>query len=158
MKNLKLFLISALSLSALGCTVLPIKVEVKEQHFRFENFKRDKTSTLEYVHLMCYRKKPTSWTQPKQYLGGEHDLWVKASISKRHIPNSKKEAFVNFKVNLEPGKSYMLNRKVDDDKISLWIQEVDTGLGVSEVLSTELKQPLLVEYNLRKKQCESGSV
>ena len=58
---------------------------------------------------------------------------MKASISKRSIQDSRKEAFVNFKVKLALGKSYMLNRKLVEDKILLWIQEVDTGLGVSDV-------------------------
>ncbi|WP_206483873.1 hypothetical protein [Thalassotalea sp. G2M2-11] len=158
MKNLKLLSILAICVTSLGCSVLPVKVGVKENNFRFENFKRVNGSDSEYVHLMCHQKKPTSWAQPKQYLSGEHDLWVKASTSNRHIPNSTREAFVNFKVKLEPNKNYMLNRKVVDDKISIWIQEVDTGLGVSEVLVTQLRQPLLIERNLRKTQCESGSI
>jgi hypothetical protein len=158
MRNLKLILILVLSVTSLGCGVLPIKSEVKNNNFRLENFKRDKGSELEYVHLMCFQKKPTTWAQPKQYLSGEHDLWVKASISYRNIPNSTKEAFVHLKVKLEPNKNYMLNRKVVDDKISIWIQEVETGLGVSEVMLAELKRPLLIERNLRKTQCEAGSI
>ena len=158
MKNLKLLLISTLSVVSLGCSVLPIKAEVKENHFRLENFKRDKSSQLEYVHLMCFHKKPTTWAEPKQYLSGEHDVWVKASISNRNIPNSTKEAFVNFKVKLESNKSYMLNRKIADDKISLWIQEVDTGLGVSDVVTSDLENPLIIDEFLRKRQCKSGSV
>ncbi len=158
MKNLKLLLISALSVVSIGCSTLPLKAEIKENHFRFENFKRDKSSKLEYVHLMCFHKKPTTWAEPKQYLSGEHNLWVKASVSKRGIPSSTKEAFVNFKVKLESDKSYMLNRKIVDDKISLWIQEVDTGLGVSDVITADLENPLIIDDFLRKRQCKSGSV
>ncbi|WP_426357400.1 hypothetical protein ACPUVO_15680 [Pseudocolwellia sp. HL-MZ19] len=158
MKNLKLLLISTLSVVSISCSTLPLKAEIKDNHFRFENFKRDNSSKLEYVHLMCFHKKPISWVEPKQYLSGEHDLWVKASISERDIPNSTKEAFVNFKVKLESNKSYMLNRKIVDDKISLWIQEVDTGIGVSDVLISDLKNPLIIDDSLRKRQCKSGSV
>ena len=158
MKNFKLLLISALSVASVSCSTLPLKAEIKENHFRFENFKRDKSSKLEYAHLMCFHKKPISWTEPKQYLSGEHDLWVKASISERDIPNSTKEAFVNFKVKLESNKSYMLNRKIVDNKISLWIQEVDTGIGVSKVLTSDLNNPLIIDDFLRKRQCKSGSV
>lgn len=158
MKNLKLLLISTLSVASMGCSTLPFKTEIKDNHFRFENFKRDRSSKLEYVHLMCFHKKPVAWAEPKQYLSGEHDLWVKASISESNIPNSTKEAFVNFKVKLESNKSYMLNRKIVDDKISIWIQEVDTGIGVSEVLTSDLKNPLIIDDFLRKRQCESGSV
>jgi len=158
MKNLKLLLIPALCVAAIGCSTLPLKTEIKENHFRFENFKRDNNSTLEYVHLMCFHKKPTTWAEPKQYLSGEHDLWVKASLSTRNISNSTKEAFVNFKVKLESSKSYMLNRKIVDDKISLWIQEVDTGVGVSDIITADLENPLIIDDFLRKRQCKSGSV
>ena len=158
MKNLNLVLVSALSMVALGCSVFPIKAQVEENHFRFENFKRDKGLDLEYVHLMCYLKRPVSWAEPKQYEAGEHNLWVRADVSNRSFDDSTKEAIVNFKVKLESDKSYMLNRKITDDKIAIWIQEVDTGLVVSEILTPELKKPLLVDYSLRKDQCESGSV
>lgn len=158
MKNFKLLLVSALSIASIGCSTVPLEAEIKENHFRFENFRRDKNSKLEYVHLMCFRKKTTTWTEPKQYLSGEHDLWVKASVSERGIPSSTKEAFVNFKVTLEPGKSYMLNRKIVDDTISIWIQEVDTGIKVSEVLTSDLKIPLINDDSLRRRQCELGSV
>jgi len=158
MKNLNWLLILALSVASLGCSVFPIKAVVKDNHFRLENFKRDKGPKREFIYLMCFHKKPIRWAEPKQYLSGEHDLWVKARISKRGVPLSRKEAFVNFKVNLESGKSYMLNREIEGKRIKLWIQEVETGLGVSETLYADLKRPKITEYNLRKKQCESGSI
>lgn len=141
-----------------GCSILPLKANIKENHFRFENFKRDNGPDIEYVHLMCFHKKETFWAEPKQYISGKHDLWVKASISKRGIANSSKEAFVNFDVNLAANKSYMINRKIENNKISMWLQEVDTGIKVSSIKVAELKRPLLVEKNLRRKQCESGTV
>ncbi len=158
MKNFKLILISALSVASVSCSTLPLMTEIKENHFRLENFKRDKGSKLQYVHLMCFHKKPTAWAEPKQYLSGEHDLWVKASISKRDILNSTKEAFVNFKVKLESGKSYMLNRKIVDDKISIWIQDADTGVIVSDIVASELNSSQITNDSLRERQCKSGSV
>ncbi|TWX47206.1 hypothetical protein [Colwellia hornerae] len=142
----------------MSCSNFPVKAEVKENHFRFENFKRDNSSTLEYVYLMCSHQKLTGWAEPKQYVSGFHDLWVKASISERYVPTSRRVAFVNFKVHLDANKSYMLNRQVVDDKVSLWIQDVDSGLSVSDVLTSDLKNPLWIVNSLRKKQCESGSV
>jgi hypothetical protein len=149
----------------IGCSVLPIKAKVKDNHFRLENLKRDKWSPFEHVYLMCFNKRATSWNTPKQYQSGEHDLWVKAtisdrSISNRGLPNSYKEAFVNFKVKLDSGISYMINRKIIEDNIAVWIQEVDTGRTVSEVLITKFEYPLpsVKDYKLSKKRCESGSI
>ena len=113
---------------------------------------------LEYVYLMCLHKRPISWTTPKQFISGEHDLWVKADISDRGIPNSIKEAVVNFKVTLDSNKSYMLNREIKDEKISLWIQEVDTGDVVSQTLIKDLKRPLASDHYSSKEQCKSSSV
>jgi hypothetical protein len=158
MKNSQSLLILIISVTLLGCSVLPIKVGIKDNHFRFQNFKKEKSSTLEYIHLMCFHKKETGWIESKQYLSGEHNLWVKASISKRFIPSSNKEAFVNFKVNLDSDKSYILNRKLAEGNISIWIQELDTGLRISDVLVAPLKQPLLIERNLRRAQCESVTI
>ena len=74
------------------------------------------------------------------------------------VLNSQKEAFVNFNVNLDSDKSYMLNRKREGDKISIWIQEVETGTVVSQVLTDELSRPLQIDNELRKRQCRSGSI
>jgi len=142
----------------LACGFLPIKTDIKEDHFRFENFKRDKGSNNEYVHLMCFAKKPTAWAQPKQYKAGEHKLWVKANISKDGVPSSSKHAFAEFDVDLEAGKSYMLNRSIENDKISMWIQEVETGIGVSEVIVADLNMPLNEERKLRLDQCRQGTI
>ncbi|QJR79745.1 hypothetical protein CA267_002510 [Alteromonas pelagimontana] len=158
MKNPRLLGILILSLTTFSCSVLPLSSEIEKDHFRFENFKRDKGPTIELVHLMCFHQQPTGWTEPKQFQSGPQNLWVKANISQRGIPNSTKEAYANFKVDLDPGKSYMLNRTVEGDQISIWIQEVDSGLQVSKVSKSQLKQPLLVDNYLRRQQCEQGSV
>jgi hypothetical protein len=158
MNNCKVILISLFILALSGCGIFPIQAVIKENHFRLENFKRDVTDDVEYVYLMCANKKPTTWFEPRQHISGEHDLWVKVKTLNRTIPHSTRVAIVNFKVDLDADKSYMLNRKIVDGKVSLWIQEVDTGLGVSDVLIANLKRPLLTDYHHSVKQCSSGSV
>ena len=149
-------LILILSLS--GCGIFPIETAIKENHFRFENFRRDVSDDLEFVYLMCSHHKPISWEHPKQYESGEHNLWVMVETYRRVIPTSYRVAVVNFDVNLQADKSYMLNRKIVDRKASLWIQEVETGLIVSEVLSTDLERPLSYNFLEKRKQCKTGSV
>lgn len=157
MKKMNILLV-CLSVMVGSCSQLPIKTQIKEGNFRLENFRAEKGTQLDLVYLMCFYKRPTGWAEPKQYLAGEHDLWVKASIEERGLVQNVKEAVVHFKVKLGPGKSYMLNREVKDDKISIWIQESETAVKVSTVVVTDLKQPLLVEDNLRRTQCRQGSV
>jgi hypothetical protein len=119
MKNFKYILTYSVSIFLISCGVLPIESDIKVDHFRLENFKQDITSSSELVHLMCFRKRPVSWAHPKQYLGGDHKLWVEANISDTESPNGEKEAFALFKVKLDSGKSYMLNRKIEGEKISI---------------------------------------
>jgi len=158
MKTFKYFFTFFVSLFFFGCSILPLKTELKVDHFRFENFKRDVSYPSELVHLMCYRKKPTNWAEPKQYLGGEHELWVEANISDSASPTSEKEAFVFFKVKLDSGKSYMLNRNIEGEKISIWIQETESALKVSEVITTDLHLAAFGKGNFRKRRCKSGSI
>jgi hypothetical protein len=139
----------------IGCSQMP--VVVKDNYFRFENFKRDVGQPQEYVYLMCLRKRPTYWSEPKQFLSGEHELWIKAIIRGKDTYNTEREAVANFKVTLDGGTSYMVNRKLQDDNISLWIQEVDTGLVVSNVITQELIIPRSFG-SLRKKQCASSTI
>ncbi|MBU3005122.1 hypothetical protein [Paraglaciecola arctica] len=154
--NLSLVFLLVLSLS--GCGILPFETAIKENHFRFENFKRDMDDDLEYVYLMCSHKKPIHWQQPKQYESGKHNLWVMVETFQRDIPISYKTAVVNFDVDLQADKSYMLNRKIVKRKALLWIQEVDTGLIVSDVLSAELKHPISYDFLEKRKQCKTGTV
>lgn len=160
MKKIKLLFMFVLSLTIAGCSSLLAEQKIKENHFRFENFKRNVATPFESVYLMCAAKKVTGWNNPKQYLSGEHDLWVKYSLTNPNMPNRSKEAFVNFKVSLGPGKSYMLNRELQEDIVSVWIQEVDTGLRVSEVINQELervKTPYQDKF-LHQSRCQSGSI
>jgi len=155
MKNFKFLFIYFLSLFLAGCGILPFKTDIKENHFRFENFQRD---IGEYIYLMCYRQRPTRWDTPKQYLSGEHSLWIEANISDSKLLSFRKEAFVFFKVKLDSGKSYMLNRKLEGENISIWIQDVESGQKVSKVITTDLKPAVFEKKAWRKKQCKSSSV
>ncbi|WP_286265031.1 hypothetical protein [Thalassotalea atypica] len=143
-----------------GCGVLPIKAEIKENHFRIENFKKDQGDDLEYVYLMCRNKKPTNWFGAEQHEQGPHNLWVTAKFSRRGIEHSERVAFINFKVNLAANKSYMLNRRISEGRVSVWLQEIDTGEYASEVITTQLERPKDFKnaHNLKIKQCKSSSV
>ena len=158
MKSIQLIMLAIIILIVSGCSVLPLSSSIDEGHFRFRNFINDTSINTEYIHLMCHKKRPIGWTQSKHYLGGEHDLWVRAIVSKTDIQNSRREAFVNFEVELAPGNTYVLNRKVDEKRISIWIQNAETGVVVSDVKVAKLKLPKLVEKRLRREQCESGTI
>jgi hypothetical protein len=146
------------SLLIVSCATLPIKKEIADGKFRIENFQSETGKQREYVYLMCHRKSESGWTQARQYDAGEHSLWVKAVVSDRDFPSAEKNAFVRFDMDFQEGGNYLLNRKIDDDNISVWITNKDTGLQVSEIITEELKRPLIIEDQLRKKQCSEGSV
>lgn len=154
--NLTSILLLCLPLT--GCGILPFDTAIKENHFRIENFKRDVSYDLEYVFLMCSHQKPTDWQNPKQFLSGEHNLWVKVETMRRNVPQSTRVAIVNFEVDLKPNKNYMLNRKIVDHEAVVWIQEVDTGLIVSKLLRADLDVPLLNAEQVNRKQCKTSSV
>jgi len=143
-------------MSLISCSILPLEKEIKANHFRFENFRQDIKFPSELIYLMCYRKRPTDWAEPKQYLGGDHELWVEANISSSTM--NTKEAFVLFKVKLDSGKSYMLNRKIEGERISIWIQESESDLKVSEVITTDLSMVALGKRVFRKNQCKTSSI
>lgn len=153
---MKTLLLSMLFIVVLvSCNQLPVMV--KDNHFRFENFKRNVDQPLEIVQLMCEHKKPIAWTEPKQFLSGEQNLWIQAIIWDKGNSYLAKEAVANFIITLNAGKSYMVNRKIQDENISLWIQEVKTGVVVSDVIIKKLTYPLF-KGNLREKQCKTSTV
>ena len=158
MKSIKLVVAAIVGSIISGCSVLPLSSSIDEGHFRFQNFINDTSKSTEYLHLMCHKKRPIGWSQSMEYLSGEHDLWVKAVVSKTDIQNSRREAFVNFDVELAAGNTYVLNRKVDEKQISIWIQNAETGVVVSDVKVAKLALPKLVEKRLRREQCESGTI
>ncbi|MBV1911784.1 MAG: hypothetical protein KUG78_21000 [Kangiellaceae bacterium] len=158
MKFFRLLSISILSLILSSCGVLPIATDIKEDHFRLENFTKTKGQNREYVQLMCFKQRPTAWSIPRQYMAGQHSLWVKARISKKGFPGATEEAYVNFNVKLDSGKSYRLNREVDGGNISLWIQDLDTGNRASNLIVAELKRPPVVDERLTREKCESSTI
>ena len=158
MNQTKVILTLMLLIFIYNSNAAPLTDAIKTEHFRFENFQQDRRKNIEYVYLMCHRKKVTPYIYAKQMLAGDHNLWVRATSSRRGVKNSIKEAIVNFKVNLAAGKNYQLNREKKDGKIAIWIQDIETGEIVSDVIKTKLKIRLIVDERLRRKQCQSGSV
>ncbi|MBA6381302.1 MULTISPECIES: hypothetical protein [unclassified Colwellia] len=156
MKKIKLLFLYFLVAMSSSCAFSPIKTEVKENHFIFENFINNNETEIEYIHLMCSKKKLAYWTEPKQFLADEYDFWVKADITKNNRVGANKVAFFHFKVNFESGKRYMPNRVLEKNKISIWIQEVGTGTRVSKIETKNLKFEIYSGNNLRKKQCRLG--
>lgn len=157
MKNIKVLLILALGTSIWGCSTFPFEKTIKDGYFKFTNLHEGRGSNSQTVYLMCWKNRPTLWSEPKQYLAGEHDLWIKAVIHSRM--DGMKEAYANFKTNLSGNKSYRLNKKIEDNKISIWIEDVASGSLASEVLVRDLKLPPVVEDNyLQINRCKEGSV
>lgn len=153
---MKSLLLNILVLGLLAsCSQLP--VVVKDNHYRFENFRTNDKDPEEFVILMCFRKKPTSWSEPKQFLSGKQNLWLRAIIKGNANQYLPKEAVANFNVTLDAGKNYMANREIQQNNISLWIQEVESGVIVSDIITKELVYPTF-KGNLRKKQCKTSSV
>ncbi len=152
------FVASSLMLTA--CSSVPFEPSISEGKFRFENFRRiNKTRTDEYVTLMCLNNKPTGWQEPMQFEAGEQIIWVHARTYQEGIENSKLEAFLRFDINLEADKSYMLNRlAADGDIMTIWIQEVKTGISASEKVTVQLERPAIYEHNLRDTQCAAGTI
>ncbi len=157
MKCLLTLLLSLSITVILGCSVLSTQVEVKEDHFRFENFIRNIKFEKEYIYLACHRQRPIGWDNPRQYVAGEQNLWITAAFDDSNTMKLLKTAHFNFKVNLESGKSYMPNREINGDRISVWIQEVDSGARVSEVQEANLEIQLS-EYVKSRKQCTTSTV
>ncbi|MUH72067.1 hypothetical protein GNP35_05965 [Psychrosphaera haliotis] len=158
MKSIKLVVAAIIGSIVSGCSVLPIKSSIKDNHFRIENFMDDRGADKEYVYLMCHKKRVTTWSNPKQFMAGKHNLWVKALVSKRDTANSQRVAYVNFEIELSAGESYTLNRKIDDEQISIWIQDSENGKVVSKVKVAKLELPKVVDKRLRREQCESGTI
>ena len=152
-------LLLALILSMPAYGGFPFEPKIKAGKFRFENFQRiKKTRNNEYVALMCLNHKPNGWQEPMQFKAGKQSIWVHASTFQEEIKNSELEAFLHFDVTLEAGKSYMFNRKAEGDRMTIWIQEVKTGIGMTDRVTVVLKRPVLNEHNLRNLQCAAGTI
>lgn len=157
--NKKLLLIAPLVASLTACAMFPFEKEVQDGHFRVENFSYDHMNdTIEYVYLMCHNKKPTSWTAARQYPAGEHDLWVKATFQNVGVSHSYREAFVNFKMELPAGGNYQLAHEIQNETVSIWLQDVETKEKASEVITTSLNRKNVGDSGKRIQQCQQGTV
>jgi len=158
MKYIGVSLLVLAGIASSGCSVFKDKYAVKENHFRFENYKKDSFDQIERAFLTCQDHKPTKKFEPRIFEVGQHNLWVTATVSKDSLKNQTKEAFVNFDVTLESGKSYELDGNVIGNKISLWIKDSSTDEAVSEVITTNLERPSVDNYKKRLEWCKSGTV
>ena len=154
----KLTILAVISLILTGCSAYQIKASIDEGKFRFANFEKEKGKQFEYIHLMCLYKRPIEWRAARQYKAGNHQLWVKTEIFQKGIRSSEKNAFVKFNVTLKEGLSYKFNRSFTEGGISIWIEEEHSSNIVSEIITTELLKPLLVENSVRTAQCEAGTI
>jgi len=155
-KYFKVTLIVSIIFLSMACSNLQIKTKIEEGKFRFENFQVLSGPQLESISLLCYRKKPTDWHGARQYDAGKQTLLVKAIIK------YEKQAYVTFNIKLAAGQNYILNRTIVGDKISIWIEEKESGLKVStiETASLELinRHKMVYEAKEEKKACKASSV
>ena len=152
MKIVKLVTVVALSSLVFGCGVFPFEKKVKDNHFVIENYRQDISTPKEYVYLACYRNRQSDYSESRELMAGRHNLWVKAQF------DIGGEGYVNFDVTLDAGQRYALKRQVTDNKAAIWLEETDTSKVVSEVVTTELKIPKVVDNKIRIEQCKSGTV
>lgn len=157
--NKKLLLISPLIASLTACAMFPFEKEVQDGHFRVENFSYDHMNdTKEYVYLMCHNKKPTGWIAARQYPAGEHDLWVKATYQNVGVLHSYREAYVNFKMDFPEGGNYQLAHEINNENISVWLQDVETKEKASEVITEPLARHNVGDNGKHIQQCKQGTV
>lgn len=153
LKYLPLILITGLNFS---CSNFQIPNKIDEEKFRFENFQVLKGPQLELVSLMCYRKKISDWYGARQYEAGDHTLLVKAEVE------TKRQAYVTFNVNLAAGHNYILNRTIEGENISIWIEDIDSGMKVSTIETAQLElyrnHKSMYYTKEEKKACEGSSI
>jgi hypothetical protein len=73
---------------------------------------------------------------------GEHTVLVHALFQRGY--GGSYSAFIPIKVNLEPSKKYILNGKVEGDKIEVWLEDKELKTVISEKFSSN--------YNLDRSQ------
>jgi len=156
MKYVKIGVLILLSSAILSCSNMQISKDIDEDKFRFQNFQVLSGPVLESVSLLCYRKKITDWHGARQYEAGEHTLLVKAEIK------FERQAYVTFNVKLNAGHNYILNRTIENEEISIWIEDIDSGMKVSTIETAQLKfinrHKLIYYAKEEKKACKSSSI
>jgi len=156
MKKSSIAMILGTALVISACGVLPFKAGITEGHSRVVNLSVSTGEVVEKVYLMCHRKRPREWVQSSQLEAGQHDVWVKANVA--DIDLGIKNAVVNFKVNLEAGKSYALNKERKGNKIAIWIEEGASSTVVSEIVVGDLRHPQVYPERELIRQCSLGTV
>ncbi|MCC2615324.1 hypothetical protein LJ739_03620 [Aestuariibacter halophilus] len=141
-----------------GCAVINADDTIAADSIAFENFNNQDDASPQRVQLMCHNQMPTEWNRPLQFEQGQHKLWVQATLRQRDVPASEREAYVLLEAELDGGKRYMLNRSIDDDTITVWVQERETGKQVSNAVSATLAFPSAHEQGLKSQRCKSGTV
>ena len=112
----------------------------------------------EYVKLMCFNQRPNGALVLRDVEPGEHVLFVQASVVNTDLPDgTTREAIVRLDVNLEGGKRYSLNQSRDHHDMKVWLQDTDSGVPVSEIVTTRVEYPKSVG-DLRLEQCKEGTV
>lgn len=134
---------------------MQIKASIEAEHYRFENFKDIGSKYREYLVRGCRDddNNAHSWQVPRQYKEGNDTFWVQASMSKPSVPDSMYYAYAEISANFEENKSYMLNRQRNGFNVSIWVQEVDTGIVVSNTVKTTYKPELINENKRRQEIC-----
>ncbi|OUL56362.1 hypothetical protein [Pseudoalteromonas ulvae] len=160
MKSRLLCVLSALTLTVSGCSLLPIETDVKEGFVRIKNQYDNTPNRNESIFLFCHNQRVIEHQTNREYPAGQHNLWVMVNVADTVHNSAGREAVVNFNVDLPAGKKYILNGQMLDQnaEMAVWIEDFDNAEVVSPIVKTSLKNPSLVPYQLRKKQCESSSV
>jgi len=144
-----------------GCSSLSNKTEIDAGHARIISY-TDHTDVKEFqtVYPMCNRHRITDWRQSRQLKAEMQDIWLIAEVNDVTFYDGKKEAFVNFQLPLEDGRSYIIAQNVYEKHINVWLQDAYTGEQVSEMYKVQLKRPYptVKRYKLMRSMCRSGSV
>lgn len=160
--KLKTLLCMAATVPLFACTsvvdVVNDQATIQPDEARVDFYVQRTDRERDFVHLMCENHRPNSEIEVLDVQAGEHVLYVKSSVINSNLLfKNIREAVVRFDVNLEGGKRYMLNQTREGDSVELWLQEADSGLIVSNKVSTTVNLASAVG-NLRMKQCREGTV
>jgi len=134
--------------------IQPDEARIDFYSYRGVDFKNKR----EYVTLMCFNNRPNGRLILRDVDKGEHILFVRAKVVNANLQLGKvREAIVRLDVNLEGGKRYSLSQFRDNHDMKVWLRETDTGIPVSEIVSTRVEYPKFVG-NLRLQQCKEGTI
>lgn len=179
MRKVKALSCISLVLMMAGCSVVPVKYQIKEGHARLENFTRTNEvavqnhkewkdnnydenthpytkETLRYLYAMCNNKDPRPFRLAYQHPAGQHKIWAKAIYGQM-------EADVLFDVELKPGGNYAFDQRMYKNRrqVEVWIKDLNTGEPYSEVQLITLKR-IKIEYekaaDLWTSRCRTGTV